>query len=143
MAKSDRTTDTQYGALPYRAGPHGLEIMLIISRGSKRWVVPKGWPMIGRKPHRVAEIEAFQEAGVKGVVAKKPIGAYPYTKALPGGEARLCFVEVYPLHVTLEALEWREKPERKRMWLRAEEAVDLVDEGGLALIIEEWRRLRR
>jgi hypothetical protein len=130
MAKSDRTTDTQYGALPYRAGPHGLEIMLIISRGSKRWVVPKGWPMIGRKPHRVAEIEAFQEAGVKGVVAKKPIGAYPYTK-------------VYPLHVTLEALEWREKPERKRMWLRAEEAVDLVDEGGLALIIEEWRRLRR
>jgi len=71
MAKSDRTSDTQYGALPWRHGPHGLEIMLITSRETKRWVIPKGWPMVGKKPHRVAEIEAFQEAGVKGIIAKK------------------------------------------------------------------------
>jgi hypothetical protein len=113
--------------------------MLITSRETRRWVIPKGWPMLGRKPHRVAEIEAFQEAGVKGVVKKKSIGAYSYTKVLADGHIRLCFVEVYPLRVTLEAVKWRESAERDLAWFRAEEAAALVDEGGLALIIDEWR----
>ena len=139
MAKSDRTTDTQYGALPYRMGPHGREIMLITSRGTKRWVIPKGWPMVGKKPRRVAEIEAFREAGVKGVIAKRPLGFYPYSKFLPGGEERLCLVEVYPLRVTLKAVTWREQAERERTWFRADEAARLVDEGGLGLLIDEWR----
>jgi hypothetical protein len=76
---------------------------------------------------------------VKGVISKEPIGAYPYSKLLPGGEERLCLVVVYPLRVTLEVIKWREKSERERMWFRAEEAAELVDEGGLAQIIEEWR----
>lgn len=138
MAKSDREADTQYGALPYRVGRHGIEVMLITSRETRRWVIPKGWPLLGKKPHRVAAIEAFQEAGVKGVVKKKPIGAYPYTKIFADG-LRLCFVEVYPLRVTLEAVKWRESSERDRVWFRADEAAALVDEGGLALIIDEWR----
>ena len=119
-------------------GVRGIEIMLITSRESKRWVIPKGWPIVGKKPHRVAEIEAFEEAGVKGVVKKKPIGAYPYSKSLPSGEMRLCLVEVYPLRVTLEAIKWREQKERMREWFPAREAAALVDEGGLAQIIEEW-----
>jgi ADP-ribose pyrophosphatase YjhB (NUDIX family) len=139
MAKSDRNTDIQYGALPYRMGPHGREILLITSRGTKRWVIPKGWPMVGKKPRRVAEIEAFQEAGVKGVIEKKPLGFYPYSKLLPGGAERLCLVEVYPLRVTQEAMKWREQSERERMWFRADEAAGLVDEGGLGLLIDEWR----
>jgi hypothetical protein len=139
MAKTDRDSDLQYGALPWRHGLQGLEIMLITSRETGRWVIPKGWPMGGKRPYRVAEIEAFQEAGVKGVIAKKPIGAYPYPKILPGGEDRLCFVDVYPLRVILETRKWREKAERQRAWFRAEEAAGLVDEGGLALIIDEWR----
>jgi hypothetical protein len=138
MAKSDRSTDVQFGALPFRMGSGGLEIMLITSRGSKRWIIPKGWPIIGKKPHRVAEIEAFQEAGVKGVIHKKPIGAYPYSKSLPGGETRLCLVEVYPLRVTLEAVKWREQAERIREWFPAREATNLVDEGGLMQIMREW-----
>ena len=89
MAKSNRNTDIQYGALPYRVGKHGVEVMLITSRETRRWVIPKGWPMSGKKPSRVAEIEAFQEAGVKGVVSKKPAGVYP-SKLLPDGETRLC-----------------------------------------------------
>jgi hypothetical protein len=139
MAKADRDSDIQYGALPYRVGHHGIEVMLITSRETHRWVIPKGWPMGGKKPHRVAEIEAFQEAGVKGVIAKKPIGTYPYPKVLPHGEERLCFIEVYPLRVTLETRKWRERAERQRAWFRAEEAAGLVDEGGLALIIDDWR----
>ncbi len=61
MAKSDRTTDTQYGAVPYRVGSHGVEVMLITSRETKRWIIPKGWPMAGKEPHKVAEIEAFRK----------------------------------------------------------------------------------
>jgi 8-oxo-dGTP pyrophosphatase MutT (NUDIX family) len=76
MAKSDRTADTQFGALPYRIGAAGVEVMLITSRETKRWVIPKGWPMPGKKPHQVAAIEARQEAGVTGVMAKKPIGCW-------------------------------------------------------------------
>jgi 8-oxo-dGTP pyrophosphatase MutT (NUDIX family) len=138
MAKSDRTTDTQYGALPYRNGIHGLEILLITSRETGRWVIPKGWPMEGKEPHRAAEIEAFQEAGVKGVIKKKPVGVYPYTKFMPDGSDRLCLVEVFPLRVTLEAVKWREQAERKRAWFKARRAAELVDEGSLARIIEGW-----
>jgi 8-oxo-dGTP pyrophosphatase MutT (NUDIX family) len=138
MAKSDRTTDIQYGALLYREGSCGAEIMLITSRDTGRWVIPKGWPITGKRPHRAAETEAFEEAGVKGVIAKKPIGSYPYAKRLPDGEERIMYIEVYPLRVTLEAVKWKEKAERKRAWFPAQEAADLVDEGGLAQIIEAW-----
>jgi 8-oxo-dGTP pyrophosphatase MutT (NUDIX family) len=138
MPKSDRSASIQFGALPYRIGPKGLEIMLITSRETKRWVIPKGWPMPGKTPHRVAEIEAFQEAGVKGVVSKKPTGTYFYQKALPRGVQRLCLVEVYALRVTREAPIWREKTQRTRAWFSAEAATYCVEEGGLAEIIAAW-----
>ena len=138
MAESDRA-DTQYGALPYRLGPHGVEVMLITSRETKRWVIPKGWPMLGKKPRRVAQIEAFQEAGIKGVIGKKPLGVYPYSKILPDGESRLCLVVVFPLRVTVENVTWREAAERQRQWFPQHKAADMVDESSLAQIIEAWR----
>lgn len=101
-------------------------------------MIPKGWPIVGKKPFRAAEIEAFQEAGVKGLMKREPIGAYPYLKRLPNGEERLMHIEVYPLRVMLEVVKWREKKQRERRWFRAEEAAGLVDEGGLAQIIAEW-----
>ncbi len=139
MAKSDRTADTQFAALPYRFEKGELEVMLITSRGRGRWVIPKGWPMLGRKPHQAAEIEAFQEAGVKGKIDKKPIGTYAYSKRLPDGEDRLFLVVVYPLRVTLEAVKWREQAERQRSWFTKGDAADRVEEGGLAEIIAGWR----
>ena len=90
MAKSDRTTDIQYGALPWRPIANGLEIMLITSRDTGRLVIPKGCPMDGKKPQRAAVVEAFQEAGVKGTIAKKWIGTFPYMKILAGGAGRSC-----------------------------------------------------
>ncbi len=92
-----------------------MEVMLITSRESGRWVIPKGWPMVGLKPHQVAAAEAYQEAGIKGVVGKKPIGSYPYTKLMPGGEDRLCHVTVFPLRVTLETVKWRGMVEPARL----------------------------
>jgi 8-oxo-dGTP pyrophosphatase MutT (NUDIX family) len=99
--------------------------------------------MSGRKPHQVAAAEAHEEAGITGVIGKKPIGSYPYAKELPGSEDRLCQVVVYPLRLTLEAANWREGAERRRQWFLKDEAAALVDEGGLAQIIDEWRQQRR
>jgi hypothetical protein len=138
MAKSDRTGDIQYAALPYRFMEQGMEILLITSRETGRWVTPKGWPIIGRKPHRIAAAEAYQEAGIKGVVGKKPIGSYAYTKTLEGGEERLCQVLVFPLRVSLEGVSWREMNQRQRFWFQKDIAAALVEEGGLAQIINEW-----
>ncbi len=115
-----------------------MEIMLITSRETGRWVIPKGWPMMGRKPYQVAAAEAYQEAGIKGVIGKKPIGSYPYAKLMPDGEDRLCHVTVFPLRVTLETVKWREMTERQRFWFQSDIAAALVTEGGLAQIIDEW-----
>jgi 8-oxo-dGTP pyrophosphatase MutT (NUDIX family) len=139
MTKSDRTGDVQFGALPYRYERDGLEIMLITSRETRRWIIPKGWPMLGKKPHEVAAVEAYQEAGIKGVAGKKPIGTYPYPKLFPDGEERLCLVTVFPLRVILEERKWREMAERERSWFQKDIAAGLVEEGGLAQIIDEFQ----
>ena len=139
MSRSLREGDLQYGALPYRMGKRGVEILLITSRETKRWIIPKGWPMAGKKPPRAAQIEAFQEAGVKGVIARKPVGTYSYPKILPDGTERPCLVEVYPLRVKLEAAKWREQAERERAWFTLEECLARVDDGGLGQLIAEWR----
>jgi 8-oxo-dGTP pyrophosphatase MutT (NUDIX family) len=138
MLKTDRTGDMQYAALPFRFERGSVQIMLITSRETGRWVIPKGWPMPGKKPHQVASAEAHQEAGIKGVISKKPIGAYPYSKRLADGSERLCLVTVFPLRVTLEATKWREMHERRRVWFDKDGAAALVEEGGLAQIIDEW-----
>ena len=143
MPRSDQTGDTQYAALPYRPAPDALLVMLLTSRGTGRWVIPKGWPMAGRKPHQVAETEALQEAGIVGRVSKKPLGAYHYTKDMPGGDQRLLVVEVYPMLVRSELPTWREASERIRQWFPLSEAAGLVAEGQLALIIGELALMRR
>jgi hypothetical protein len=76
----------QYAALPYRTkGKSQLEIMLVTSRGTRRWIIPKGWPKRGKPPYDTAAKEAFEEAGVIGKVRKRPIGSYPYDKILGEG----------------------------------------------------------
>jgi 8-oxo-dGTP pyrophosphatase MutT (NUDIX family) len=110
--------------------------MLLTSRDTGRWVLPKGLPMRDRKPHEVAATEAHQEAGVRGVIGKNSVGVYHYTKMLPDGEDRLCEVVVFPLRVTLEAVTWREQTQRQRAWFSRDEA---AAEEGLALIIGGWR----
>ncbi|MBL7405872.1 NUDIX domain-containing protein, partial [Escherichia coli] len=73
----------QVGALPFRHGRDGkTKILLVTSRESRRWVIPKGWPMKGRKPFEAAAREAYEEAGLRGAVGKRPIGLYLYQKRL-------------------------------------------------------------
>jgi 8-oxo-dGTP pyrophosphatase MutT (NUDIX family) len=123
----EKPTATQYACLPYRQRADGaIEVVLVTSRGTRRWVIPKGWPMKGRKPHASAAREALEEAGLVGQVSKAPIGSYRYAKRLKGGEAVACKVEVFALAV---------KSQRTIRWFSLEEAADAVQEAELGELI--------
>jgi hypothetical protein len=92
--------------------------------------------MNGNKPYEVAATEAYQEAGIKGIVAQKSIGTYYYTKRLMNEEDRLCEVIVFALRVTHELPTWREEAQRQRAWFPRDTAASLVDDGGLAELID-------
>ena len=124
----------QVGALPVRSGPGGSEVMLITSRETRRWIVPKGWPMKGRKDHEAAAQEAFEEAGITGRIRKHPIGAYTYRKRIGKG-SEACRVMVYRLDVDAEVPHWAEDGQRTRQWFELAEAAKLVSEPGLAGMI--------
>jgi 8-oxo-dGTP pyrophosphatase MutT (NUDIX family) len=136
MAKHEPKGDTQYAALPWRIGLGGKrEVMLLTSRETRRWVIPKGWPMKGKKPSQAAAQEAYEEAGLIGeIVGKRPIGRYHYSKRTDQGEL-LCEVRVYQLRVENQLEDWPEKRQRLTAWFDATKAAELVDEGALALII--------
>ena len=127
---------TQFAALPYRINAEGKrEVMLMTSRETRRWVIPKGWPMKRKKPWEVAAREAYEEAGLVGrVIGKKPVGVYHYEKMLPK-KGLLTEVWVYLLRVDHQLEEWPEKGQREMRWFDPVEAAGLVDEGGLAEIM--------
>jgi len=105
-AKSRR----QVGALPYKVvDDTGVEVMLVTSRETKRWIIPKGWPMKDRKPYVAAKREAFEEAGVRGQIGKRPIGTFVYDKRLKSQATVSCKVEVFPLKVRKQAEVWPER----------------------------------
>jgi 8-oxo-dGTP pyrophosphatase MutT (NUDIX family) len=128
----------QYACLPFRErGDGSIEVMLITSRGTRRWVIPKGWPMKGRKPHASAAREALEEAGLVGEVGKVPIGSYRYGKRLKSGEVVPCQVEVFPLEVKSQRKRWPEKGQRSLRWFDPAEAAAAVEEPELKGIL--WR----
>ncbi|WP_165361276.1 NUDIX hydrolase [Lichenibacterium ramalinae] len=127
----------QVAALPVRLDAAGrIQVLLITSRETKRLIVPKGWPMKGRKDYRAAAIEAQEEAGLIGRVAKKPIGTYTYWKRRPE-HFDLCRVKVYILAVERQLPTWREKGQRQGAWFLVDDAADLVDDAGLVTILRK------
>ena len=130
----------QVAALPVRKAEDGeLEVLLVTSRETKRWVVPKGWPMKGKKDHEAAAQEAVEEAGVTGRVEKRPLATYQYWKRRDN-HFDFCDVRVYLLQVEEHLKTWREKGQRERSWFHLEEAATLVDEPGLSHAILQLRR---
>lgn len=132
----------QYAALPWRLGPDGVDVLLITSRETRRWVIPKGWPMHGLTEHEAAAQEAFEEAGVSGEIAASPFGVYRYRKRMKDGSLVTCRVDVFPLEVKTEAKSWPEKRQRTRQWTPAAEAARMVQEPGLGRLIERFRLSR-
>ena len=131
---------SQVAALPARSDAYGAQqVLLLTSRETKRWVIPKGWPMRGRKPHEAAAREALEEAGVIGHVKKKPIGSYVYFKRR-AAHFDVCTVEVYLLRVERQLETWREKHQRQARWFTPDEAAELVQEPGLIALLRSFAR---
>lgn len=118
----------QFAALCWRMHRGRVEVLLITSRDTGRWVLPKGWPMEGKTPSHCAAIEAWEEAGVRGKVAGEALGFYSYDKMM-GLQAPLpCMVTVFPLRVEELASRFPERKQRRRRWFNAEKAAKLVAE---------------
>ena len=127
--------DHQIAALPFRNRRGKVGVLLVTSRETKRWVIPKGWPMEGHTDYNAAKIEAFEEAGAEGRIGTTAIGAFAYVKRLKDGASKLCHVAVYPLNVSGLARNWPEQKQRERRWFSAEAAAELVAEPQLKEII--------
>jgi 8-oxo-dGTP pyrophosphatase MutT (NUDIX family) len=126
---------TQYGAIPHRREAGETRILLVTSRETKRWVIPRGNPIRGLSPAQAAAQEAFEEAGVTGAMVAEPIGRYNYGKRRRDGSVVPAEVEVYALEVEVEREEWPERHQRERRWFAPEEAAAAVDEPGLAALL--------
>ena len=125
----------QVAALPWRMSGKGVEILLITSRDTGRWVLPKGWPEGAEELSQAAAREAVEEAGLSGAVSRREAGRYRYSKALSSGEEIPCEVLVYPLEVEKVADKWKEKRQRRRKWVSSTEAARMVHEPDLGRLI--------
>jgi 8-oxo-dGTP pyrophosphatase MutT (NUDIX family) len=108
------------------AGEAQVRIMLVTSRSSRRWVVPKG-NLNSAAPHLAAASEAEEEAGVRGLACPVPLGSYRYRKRLDTGASLMVDVDVYPLAVTSELERWQEQDQRERRWFSLADAARAVD----------------
>ena len=128
----------QTGALPWRSGRGGqIEVLLITGRNSGRWTIPKGWPMRRKTLAKAAAQEAFEEAGVKGTIARKPLGSFRHVKLHLVFTPLEVSILVHPLAVKRELSKWPEAGQRERRWFSVEEAADSVDSKELARLIGE------
>ena len=133
-----RMARAQFGALCYRIEDGELQVLLITSRRTKRWIVPKGWPENGLTPAQSAANEAREEAGVTGKVKQRPIGTYSYEKNMENAETLPCIVTVYALKVTKQYDSYTEQSERRRKWFGRKKAASLVADPELARLIKAF-----
>jgi len=134
----------QYAALPFRRGATSrVQVMLVTSRDTGRWIIPKGWPMRRKAPHASAAREALEEAGVVGRVGRDPIGTYSYEKRLAGGSIVTCEVRVFSLEVKSQQQHWPEKEEREFHWFSPSGAANAVQEPALGAIIRSFSKTQQ
>lgn len=139
--KKQQELRAQLAALPYRLIEERLEVLLITSRETRRWIITKGWTEKGTKPDDMAAREAFEEAGIRGKIGKFPHDSYRYEKRLTEKRSVECLVTVYLLEVDQELEEWLEKAERERRWLSSSQAALEVSESGLVAMLLRLDRL--
>lgn len=125
----------QVAAICVREQEGRTEVLLVTSRDTGRWIVPKGWTMAGKPDHRAAEIEAWEEAGVRGSIAKNPIGKYRYIKVMKDEADVVCVADVYTLDVETIVNDFPEADERRRKWLSPEDAAKRVAEPELRQLL--------
>ena len=131
----------QIGVLPWRRRKGEIEVCLVTSRRSGRWIVPKGWPMEGRTPAEAAAIEAWEEAGLTGTVSPDPLGVYGYVKQY-GGAALPIIAVLFAMRVRQVADDFPESQDRKRVWLKPKKAAARLAEPELARIVRKFTRTK-
>ncbi len=137
--RSKTDVRSQFATLCYRLKKNKKpEILLITSRASKRWIIPKGWPMEGKTPIESASLEAWEEAGVRGRSDGRCIGIFSYSKDADALGELPCLVMVFAIEVSELSNTYPEAGERERLWLSRKKAAKRVDEPDLARIIRDF-----
>ncbi len=131
---------TQAAALPWRDGENGLEVLLMTSLTTGRWVLPKGWPENGETLSDAARREAFEEAGLIGTIGTAPLGSYRYSKRKKKGPPSLLTVEVFTFQTTGQARSWPEKVRRRQVWVTPQAASTMVAEADLSHLLSAFAR---
>ncbi|MEM6939585.1 MAG: NUDIX hydrolase [Pseudomonadota bacterium] len=129
---------TQFAALCYRMRRGKVQILLVTSRRTKRWILPKGWPMDGKTPGASAACEAWEEAGALGRVSEVSIGAYTYAKDMGNEDFVPCLVMLYPLKVKSLKRSYPEHAERRRQWVSRKKAARMVGAADLSRLILDF-----
>ncbi len=139
--RRDGGVERQFGAMPWRRTPEGLAFLLVTSRRTGRWIFPKGGRIALLSGASCAAQEAYEEAGVEGTVADRPLGSYRSAK-LRAGEDTTIEVEIYPLEVEVVLDDWPERGQRRRRWAGTEEACILLSEPGLVALVRDFAALQ-
>lgn len=137
-AASKDEVRSQFAALCYRTKADRTEILLISSRRTGRWIIPKGWPEDGMTPADCALKEAWEEAGVVGKAFNRCLGLYSYAKLVEPGVTYPCVALVYPIRVKSLAKKYPEQGQRRRRWMSAKKAAAQVSEPELARILRDF-----
>lgn len=143
MTKKKRRTGgaaphRQVAALCYRQGDSGKEVLLITSRDTGRWIIPKGWPITGKNAQGAAMQEAWEEAGVRaGQIKDKAVGTYSYEKDMPKGQSLQIETLVFAVKVSKLKSDYPEVAERRRKWVRSTKAAHMVNEPELQQLLRD------
>lgn len=130
----------QAAALPWRDAANGIEVLLMTSLTTGRWVLPKGWPEAGETLGEAAQREAFEEAGLIGAVADAPLGSYRYSKRRKNGPPSILTVEVFTFQTAGQARDWPEKARRRQVWVTPQAASTMVAEADLSHLLSAFAR---
>jgi 8-oxo-dGTP pyrophosphatase MutT (NUDIX family) len=138
--QANRAIRLQYGVLPYRfTETSSPEVLLVTTRQTRRWIVPKGWPIKGLKPPKSAAREAYEEAGIRGTVGAKAIGVFSYEKGLDANGVTVpCEVRVFPMIVKRQLDTWPEANEREARWFEPAKALSAIKDKGLCELIQSF-----
>lgn len=139
MPMVQRPSQLQTAALCFREHEGEKQVLLITSRGTGRWVIPKGWTMRGLSASQAAVVEAWEEAGVRPQSGPEvPLGSFSYKKVKDSGLPVDVEVLVYAVQVDRLEDDFPESTQRKRAWVRPMDAANMVDEPGLQEILREF-----
>jgi 8-oxo-dGTP pyrophosphatase MutT (NUDIX family) len=118
-----------------------LEILIVTTRQSRRWIVPKGWPIKRLTPSKSAAREAFEEAGVRGKIGARAIGNFRYKKTAGQTDDDPDYeVKIFPLLVKRQSASWPEYGQRVVQWVDPEKAISLIREPELKSIVAKFAK---